>query len=167
MATNSNSGALVVGPDESPSYWQPVPANGYAEVRVSTNHENGSAFSSGIQCIAPGGHIREHWHDHNEELLFIYQGTGSAVVDGVTHPIIAGTTIYLPPGTKHQLINEGEGDLMMMWTLLPGGLENFFAAIGRPRAANEASPAPFERPANVEEIERNTVFGGLQRDDTE
>ena len=80
MATNSNSGALVVGPDESPSYWQPVPANGYAEVRVSTNHANGSAFSSGIQCIAPGGHIREHWHDHNEELLFIYQGTGSAVV---------------------------------------------------------------------------------------
>ena len=56
---------------------------------------------------------------------------------------------------------------MMMWTLLPGGLENFFAAIGRPRAANEASPVPFERPANVEEIERNTVFGGLQRDDTE
>jgi len=160
MGSKNADGAVVVGPDVSPSYWQPMPANGFAEVRVSRNNGQGVAFSSGIQCIAPGSYIREHWHDHNEELLFFYEGTGCAIVDGIKHPIVPGTTIYLPPLAKHRLINEGEDNLMMMWTLLPGGLEDFFAAIGRPRTVGESAPVPFERPANVAEIERETVFGG-------
>ena len=167
MDSSSSDGPVVVGPDMSPSHWQPVPANGYAEVRVSRNDGKGAAFSSGIQCIAPGSYIREHWHDHNEELLFFYEGTGCAIVDGVKHSIVPGTTIYLPPLTKHRLINEGEGNLMMMWTLLPGGLEDFFAAIGRPRIAGEPAPVPFERPVNVAEIERDTVFGGAVQLPTE
>ena len=139
MGRKNADGAVVVGPDVSPSYWQPMPANGFAEVRVSRNNGQGVAFSSGIQCIAPGSYIREHWHDHNEELLFFYEGTGCAIVDGIKHSIVPGTTIYLPPLAKHRLINEGEDNLMMMWTLLPGGLEDFFAAIGRPRTVGERS----------------------------
>ena len=49
----------------------------------------------------------------------------------------------------------------MMWVLMPGGLEDFFQAIGRPRTAGEPAPEPFARPYNVEEIERRTVFASL------
>lgn len=162
MTSEAKGHAVIVGPDQGASYWQPVPANGYAEVRVSKR--NGPAdmnFSTGVQCIAPGCHIREHWHDANEELLFFYQGTGKAVVDGVEHAIVPGTTVYLAPWTKHKLINDGDEDLMMMWTLLPGGLEDFFQGIGRPRTPGEASPEPFARPDDVAEIERKTVFAAL------
>jgi hypothetical protein len=36
----------------------------------------------------------------------------------------------------------------------PPGLEKFFEAIGRPREAGQAPPAPFERPADVVAVER-------------
>ena len=53
----------------------------------------------------------------------------------------------------------------MMWVLAPGGLEDFFEGIGRPRAAGEPVPKPFARPENVAEIEANTVFASLDKPD--
>ena len=44
---------------------------------------------------------------------------------------------------------------------MPGGLEDFFARIGRPRAEGDTPPAPFPRPENVQQIEAETVFGSL------
>jgi len=52
--------------------------------------------------------------------------------------------------------------LKMLWVLMPGGLEDFFEAIGRPRRPGEPAPEPFPRPENVEEIECATVFSGLK-----
>jgi hypothetical protein len=48
--------------------------------------------------------------------------------------------------------------LKFAWVLMPGGLEDFFQAIGRPRRPGEPAPQPFARPDNVLEIERKTVF---------
>ena len=153
---------VVCQPDGGESYWQPVPANGYSEVRVSKRDAPELAgLSSGIQVIAPGGHVREHRHGSEQELLFFYEGTGRALVNGESHPIVPGTTFYLGPGNAHTLINEGEGELKMFWVLLPGGLEDFFEAIGRPRTPGEPAPVPFPRPDDVEEIERRTVFAPL------
>lgn len=42
---------------------------------------------------------------------------------------------------------------------MPGGLDDFFRQIGRPRAPGESAPAPFPRPDDIERIEANTVFG--------
>ena len=49
--------------------------------------------------------------------------------------------------------------LTFLWLLMPGGLEDFFEAIGRERDPEQPAPEPFPRPENVAEIERNTVFG--------
>jgi mannose-6-phosphate isomerase-like protein (cupin superfamily) len=139
-----------------------VPANGYAEVRVSKRDSPKiQGFSSGIQVIAPGCHIREHQHGAEQELLFFFEGTGKVLVNGVEHPVRPGTTAYLGPWNKHKIVNDSQADLKMLWVLMPGGLEDFFQAIGRPRTPGEPAPAPFPRPENVEEIERATVYAGL------
>ena len=66
-----------------PGFWQPVPANGYAETHVSKDRDPRiEGFSSGIQVIAPGCHIREHRHGAAQELLFFFEGTGKVLVDG-------------------------------------------------------------------------------------
>lgn len=160
-ATGKRGAAVVVQPGEARSYWQPVPANGYSDVHVAPDVTGSRTLSMGIQTIAPGGHVREHWHDRNEEVLHFIQGTGTAYVDGVPHPIRPGTTIYLGPWRKHKFVNEGTTEMKMLWVLSPPGLENFFAGIGRPRSPGEPTPEPFARPDNVAEIERRTVFAGL------
>jgi len=158
--------AFVVQPDEGRSYWQPVPANGYAEVMVSRQGAAATAggsggFSSGIQVIAPGGHIREHRHGDADEILFFFEGIGTALVNGEEHTVRPGTMVYAGRGNRHKIINDGAADLKMMWMLSPGGLEDFFAAIGRPRTPGEAPPPPFARPDDVADIEARTVFAPL------
>ncbi len=162
MAELKRGATVVRQPDEGESFWQPVPANGYTEVQVSKRDSPQiTGFSSGIQVIAPGCHIREHQHGAEEELLFFFEGTGKVLVNGVEHPLRPGTTAYLGPWNKHKIVNDGKNDLKMLWVLMPGGLEDFFQAIGRPRTPGEPAPAPFPRPENVEQIERDTVFAGL------
>ena len=152
--------AAVVQPDQGISYWQPVPANGHVELKVS-RQQGDNKFDCGIQSIAPGSFVREHAHDQHEELIFVYQGTGKAIVDGKEHPMQAGTTFYLDPMRSHKFINTGNDELCFFWVLMPGGLSDFFAAIGRQRTPGEATPVPFPRPENVAEIEANTVFAQL------
>ncbi len=162
MSDNERGVVVVSPPDEGESFWQPVPANGYAEVKISQRDDpRVRGFSSGVQIIAPGCHIREHQHGSEHELLFFYSGAGRVEVNGESHPVAEGATIFVGPGNAHKIINDGAVDLKMMWVLMPGGLEDFFQAIGRPRTAGEPAPAPFPRPDNVAEIERATVFAPL------
>lgn len=149
----------VVQPGEGASYWQPVPANGYVEVKITPGTiDMETKFGFGTQSVAPGSFVREHAHDRNEELIFVVSGHGTAVLDGVEHPMVSGTAIFLGRDRRHKFVNTGAGDLVFTWLMLPNGLEDFFAAIGRNRIAGEPAPAPFPRPADVLEIERRTVF---------
>lgn len=150
---------LVVQPGEGESYWQPVPANGHITIAVAPRNVNmENKFGFGTQTVAPGCYVREHSHDRNEELIHVIAGNGRAVLDGVDHPMQVGTTIFLGRNRVHMFINEGTKDMTFVWLILPNGLEDFFQAIGRPRAAGEPTPAPFPRPADVLAIERRTVF---------
>jgi hypothetical protein len=47
---------------------------------------------------------------------------------------------------------------------VPNGLEDFFRLIGRDRLKGEPAPAPFPRPENVLQIERDTVFAAPPSD---
>ncbi len=150
---------LVTQPGRADSYWQPVPANGHVEVHVApalVAMETPLGF--GRQVVAPGCYVREHAHDRNEELIHCIAGRGHAVLDGETHPMQPGTSIFLGRNRLHMFVNDGDDDLVFTWLLLPNGLEDFFAAIGRKRAEGEPAPPPFPRPADVLEIERRTVF---------
>jgi quercetin dioxygenase-like cupin family protein len=153
---------LVVQPGEAASYWQPVPANGHVEVRLAPDLVRmAQPFGLGTQTVPPGCHVREHLHDKNEEVIVCLAGSGEAVLDDGTHKMVPGTTLFLGRNRRHLLRNTGAQDMTMMWIILPNGLEDFFAAIGRKRTAGEPAPEPFPRPADVQAIERRTVFGAL------
>lgn len=149
----------VVQPDEGKSFWQPVPANGHVEVKVVGGADGMSNFDCGVQEVAPGSYVRQHAHDRNEELIFVFAGGGEAEVDGETHAMRPGTVFYLAKDSQHLFRNTGEEPMRFFWTLMPGGLAPFFEAIGRPRDANSPAPSPFPRPDDVKAIEQNTVFG--------
>ena len=147
--------AVVVHPDEGPSYWQPVPANGHADPKLTPETTAFPPLSMGYQTIAPGGRVREHSHGDQIEIQICFRGRGHVMVDGKRHELLPGTACFLGYDVKHEIINDGADDLVMMWVITPHGLEDFFKAIGRPRTRGEAAPEPFARPNDVVTIERS------------
>ena len=146
--------AVVLQPDEGPSYWQPVPANGHADPRLTPALTGFDTLSMGYQTIAPGGRVREHSHGDQVEIQICFRGRGHVVVDGVDHPLVPGTACLLGYDVKHEIVNDGTDELVMLWVIAPPGLEDFFKAIGRPRTPGELAPPPFARPDDVVAIER-------------
>ena len=145
--------AVVVQPGSSPSYWQPVPANGHSDPTLFPANTGFEGLSMGFQTVASGCRIREHSHADQIELQICFSGQGRVTVEGVSHPLVPGTACFLGHGVKHEIFNEGDAELVMLWVISPPGLEDFFRAIGRPRAAGEPAPPPFQRPADVVAVE--------------
>ena len=151
--------AVVLQPDDGPSFWQPGPANGYAHVKVSPQATGFDVLSMGYQTISPGGRVRPHSHDSQIELQICFRGAGRLVADGIAHDLVPGTTCFLGYDVVHEIINDSpQDDLVMLWVISPPGLEDFFAAVGRERAAGETAPEPFARPDDVVAIEQKLGF---------
>ena len=152
--------AKVVGPGEGDFFWQPVPANGFVR-NILSSRALGAAgdFSIGTQTVAPGCFVREHTHAREEEIIFVVEGRGVARIDGVDHPLEKGSAVYVDKHRRHHFLNPYPEPMTFLWILLPGGLDRFFAEIGRPMRPGEPAPEPFPRPHNIAEIEARTVFG--------
>ena len=147
--------AVVMQPGDGPSFWQPKPANGYAEPKLTPQNTKFQNLSMGYQTIAVGGHVREHSHPDQIELQVCFRGTGHINLDGKRHDLIPGSTCFLGCDVKHEIYNDGSEELVMMWVITPAGLEEFFETIGRPRHIGDKAPPPFERPEEVLAIERS------------
>lgn len=151
---NPRGRAVVMQPGDGPSYWQPVPANGHADPKLFPGNTGFDGLSMGFQTVAPRSRIREHSHGDQIELQICFRGRGRVMVDGVAHPLTPGTTCFLGYDVKHEIVNESDEELVMMWVISPPGLEHFFREIGRPRAADQPAPEPFARPTDVIAVER-------------
>ena len=146
--------AVVMQPDDGPSFWQPIPANGHADPKLFPENTKFDALSMGYQSVAVGGRVREHSHGEQIELQICFKGRGHVNVDGERHELVPGSACFLGYDVKHEIVNDGDEELVMMWVISPAGLEDFFRAIGRPRKPGDAAPQPFARPENVIAVER-------------
>ena len=147
--------SVVMQPGDGPSWWQPVPANGHADPVLFPANTGFDGLSTGFQTIAVGGRVREHSHGEQVEIQICFRGKGHVNVDGVRHDIVPGSAAFLGRDVKHEIVNDGDEDLVMLWIISPPGLEDFFAAVGRPRDRDDRAPEPFARPENVVAVERS------------
>lgn len=147
--------AMVLGPEDGESYWQPGPHRGYMTVKVGPGNHPSNLFSMGIQVIPPGCHVRAHGHARNDEILFIYQGSGHCVVDGHRHALETGSTMALGRFVEHSIHNDGAGEMRLVWFFTPPGLEEVVAASGPRRSAGEVAPENFDRPADLARVLEN------------
>ena len=150
--------SVVMQPGEGPSYWQPKPANGYSSPKLFPELTKFDGFSMGYQSIAPNSQIRSHSHTDQVELQICFSGNGYVLVDGKRHDLIPGTACFLGPDVEHEVFNDSDENLIQLWIIGPAGLEDFFKAIGRPRNRDDKPPKSFDRPNEVEEIERAMGF---------
>ena len=144
--------AMVLGPEEGASYWQPGPHHGYMTVKLGPHNLDHKPFSMGIQVMPPGCHVRAHGHAQNDEVFYILEGTGRCVIDGAEHKLEPGSTVMLGRYCEHSIHNDGDKDMKFVWFFTPPGLEQVVEAAGKPRKAGDNAPDNIERPANIAEV---------------
>ena len=150
--------AVVMQPEEGPSYWQPKPANGYSSPKLFPELTKFDGFSMGYQSVAPDSNIRAHSHTDQGELQICFSGRGYVLVDGERHELVPGTACFLGPDVVHEIFNDTDEDLVQLWVIGPAGLEDFFKTIGRNRTRGDTTPENFDRPNDVVVIERDMGF---------
>ncbi|MDI1447988.1 cupin domain-containing protein [Polyangium sp. 6x1] len=69
--------------------------------------------------IPPGGDIGEEQHKHVEQVLFLVEGEGKVVVNGVASPFRPGDVVLVTPGVRHNFINTGKTPLKLYTLYAP------------------------------------------------
>jgi quercetin dioxygenase-like cupin family protein len=110
------------------------------EILVERATTGTRAFTMGAQTIAPGAEVPEHKHAE-EEILFVYAGSGRITVGGVAHEVAPETAVFVPGDTYHRIENTGSDELRMTFTLSPPGYEEFFRNLAHTRTDHAPAPA--------------------------
>ena len=71
-----------------------------------------SFFPSNSQ--APG-----HIHEKEEEVIYVLDGFGEAIIDGVSHEIKPGSVVYFPPGSLHSIDNKSDKEIKLYCVFSP------------------------------------------------
>lgn len=84
---------------------------------------DGKMFFDGLNRLfygklPSGATIGEHVHETNSEIIYIIEGQGSFVYDGIKETVKAGDVHYCPKGHRHTLINDSD-DTLTIFAVLP------------------------------------------------
>ena len=58
------------------------------------------------ECVPPGDRERRHFHSRARQFFYILQGEAVLEVDRSRFTLRAGQALEVPPGAKHQFMNE-------------------------------------------------------------
>lgn len=124
---------IIAHEDEAPAWESPEPCRRTLKVLLSPAlHPELKALALGFSILPPGGKSDEHAHVEGEA-FFVLSGAGRMTAGGREAQLIPGTAAWSPPGESHQLINDGEETLKVLWVLCPPGREAAIVEKGRSR----------------------------------
>ncbi|MEW6581937.1 MAG: cupin domain-containing protein [Actinomycetota bacterium] len=69
--------------------------------------------------LEPGQATVRHHHKVSEEIYYLVEGTGVMELDGEKRRVTTGDAILIPPGSRHQITNDGPGPLRLLCTCAP------------------------------------------------
>lgn len=72
-----------------------------------------------VMSIRPGEDIGMETHPDVDQLLFIVDGEGTAVLDGRSFGFEKGSVICVPAGTEHDVINNSDAPVRLFTTYSP------------------------------------------------
>lgn len=81
--------------------------------------------------IERGLGIPPHVHEHEDEVIFVVEGTYDLWIAGQTHKASAGSVFHFPRGIPHGFTNAGSTPGRTFWNEVPGrNFETFFDELG-------------------------------------
>lgn len=88
-----------------------------------------------LMSLLAGEEIGEEVHDV-DQFLRIEKGAGTAILKGIAHDLADGNVIIVPAGTKHNVINTGDGEMKLYTLYMPPHHRD--GVVHRTKAAGEA-----------------------------
>src|SRR5690606_28407451 len=105
--------------------------------------------------LPPGGGAPNHIHHREDEIIMVMEGTLTVTsAAGRDHAAPIGSAIRLPKGVRHAFRNATDAPVRLLITAIPGGLDNYFAALGA--LGNDATPEDIAAINRLFEIEFGT-----------
>jgi hypothetical protein len=72
---------LCLGPDDGPSFWQPLPAGGHVTLKLHHASMPSNIFAMGTQTLPPGGRLGPRAFAAGEGAYFVCVGSGRAMIN--------------------------------------------------------------------------------------
>ncbi len=79
----------------------------------------GPRIDWGIILVKPGQALGGHFHEQVEETFYFVEGRGVIVVNGQEHPATPGDVYRLDPQDRHDIRNDGDTPLKMIFIKCP------------------------------------------------
>ncbi len=94
----------------------------FIKASSATGSEN---CALGTQQVTIGAGIPIHRHLHMDEAFYVLEGSGILTLNDARHSFEKGATIFIPKNAWHGFANP-DHELLLLWIVLPAGLERFF-----------------------------------------
>lgn len=69
----------------------------------------------GLARLLPGEAHLLHYHERETEIYYVVQGRAKITIDGEKIDAMPGMAIYMEPGTRHKVVNNGEEPFLFLY----------------------------------------------------
>ncbi len=92
-----------------------------SEIRELAGIPSGNAANQSLAqaTVPPGASTEAHYHKASEEIYLFTAGAGRMILGGEEAAVRAGDCVVIPPGTEHQLVNDGREPLVLLCCCAP------------------------------------------------
>ena len=81
--------------------------------------ETGKHTQIVVMSIPPGGEIGEEVHSGTDQVLYLIEGQGRAILNGEEKIYKGGDIVLVNDGTRHNFTNDGSSDLKIITMYSP------------------------------------------------
>ncbi len=115
---------IVIHAENIEAWCSPPPYVRELKVLLSPSFQDVSKdLSIGIVTISPGQSGDPHIHDDAQEAWYVISGKGELIVGDEKAELIPDTLVVAPAGVEHQIINDSNEPLKVMFVFSPAGPE--------------------------------------------
>lgn len=125
----NQSKVAIVGQSENLDWFDTVPGEQMA-IRIHSKDVNG-AFTIIEVNVPPFMGPPLHYHQEREEIFEVLEGRFRFHVEGKEFEVGPGTSVVVPRNTVHGWVNLEPGRSRMLFTFVPGGIDEFFPLISQ------------------------------------
>jgi quercetin dioxygenase-like cupin family protein len=111
--------------------------------KVSSEETGGSLAVVEVTSFPKNG-PPPHVHHHEDESLYVLDGTFSVLVGARSFEVSSGDFVYVPKNALHTYKNIGSSTGRLLVILRPGGFEKLWRQIGERARQDAIPPAPLQ-----------------------